>query len=86
MMMLVPLILISIMNLLLYITIRNSSSRHNSRNTSRQRRDLKVVWFIFVSSTNYPLKVAMLLITVVLVFIGCNMIRICINTYEVWFI
>ena len=29
------------------------------------------------------MKVAMLLITVVVVFIGCNMIRICINTYEV---
>ena len=66
MMMLVPLVLISIMNLLLYLTIRRSSNR--IRVTSRQRRDQKV---------------AMLLITVVVVFIGCNMIRICINTYEV---
>jgi len=67
MMMLVPLVLISIMNLLLYLTIRKSSTR--IRVTSRQRRDQKV---------------AMLLITVVVVFIGCNMIRICINTYEVF--
>ena len=28
-------------------------------------------------------KVAMLLITVVVFFIGCNMIRICVNIYEV---
>merc|ERR1719410_2505026 len=48
--------------------LSRSSRRHHARVTSRQRRDFKV---------------AMLLITVVVVFIGCNMIRICINTYEV---
>ena len=66
-MLLIPFLLISITNLMLWRTVRSSSNR-NSRITSRQRRDQKI---------------AMLLITVVVFFIGCNMIRICVNLYEV---
>ena len=68
-MLLLPLVLISVMNTLIFLTIRRSSRRQSvTQVTSRQRRDRKV---------------AMLLVTVVVIFIGCNMIRVGINTYEV---
>ena len=68
MMMLLPLLLITVLNTKMYRKISKVSMR-NSRITKRQRRDRKV---------------AMLLMTVVIVFFFCNSIRVGLNTYEVW--
>ena len=68
MMMLLPLLLITVLNTKMYRRISMVSMR-NSRITKRQRRDRKV---------------AMLLMTVVIVFFFCNSIRVGLNTYEVW--
>ena len=67
MMMLLPFLLITVLNTRMYRMIREVS-RRNCRMTKRQRRDRKV---------------AMLLMTVVIVFFCCNSIRIGLNTYEV---
>ena len=64
---LLPFLLLSVFNFLLFRTIR-ASGRVNQKSTSRQRRDQKI---------------AAILILLVTVFGSCNFVRIITNVYEV---
>ena len=64
---LLPFLLLSVFNFILFRTIR-TSGRVNQKSTSRQRRDQKI---------------AAILILLVAVFGSCNFVRIITNVYEV---
>ena len=67
---LLPFLLLSVFNFLLFRTIR-ASGRVNQKSTSRQRRDQKI---------------AAILILLVTVFGSCNFVRIITNVYEVKYV